>query len=87
MLFDMNKPIPLLEFFKFSDPHMVIGGGILGFCAIYRGKNKRSAMFGDGNILIYPQSIRAMDPDLLRFEMLKNRFFLEWRRRNVSQNR
>jgi hypothetical protein len=85
MLFALKATIPLPEIFKVSNPDMVIGRGILPFYAIYRGKNMRSAMFGDGVMLNYPQSIRAVNLDLLRFEMLKNRYFLEWRRLNVSQ--
>ncbi len=81
----MNTSIPLPEIFKVSSPHMVIGGGILRFNAIYWGENTRSAMFGDGVMLYYSQSIRSVSLDLLRFEMLKNCFFLEWRRLNTSQ--
>lgn len=55
MLFEMNKAIPLPEIFKFSNPHMVIGRGILCINAIYRGKNRRSAMFGYGVTVSYPQ--------------------------------
>lgn len=85
MLFVMNKAIPLPEIFKFSNPHMVIGRGIMVINAIYRGKNRRSAMFGDGVMLSYPQYMRAVTLDILRFEMLKNCLFLEWRRLNVPQ--
>jgi hypothetical protein len=85
MLFAMTATNPLPEIFKVSTPNVVSGGGILPFYAIYRGKNMRSAMLGDGVMLNYSQSIRAVNPDLLSFEMLKNRYFLEWRRLNVSQ--
>jgi len=47
MLFGLYWTIPLPEIFKFSNPHMVIGGGNLRINAIYGGENKRSAMFGD----------------------------------------